>query len=85
MAPEPQKMGKISQMEALGFVWEVFASIAIPTTLFALAGRALDARWNTSPYVTLAGLALSLALAGVLVLRKAKTMAIRLKSDGNKV
>lgn len=70
----------ISRLEAIGFVWEVFASVAIPTTIFALIGRMLDARWNSSPYATIAGLALSLALTGVLVTRKAKEMALRLKS-----
>lgn len=75
----------ITKLEAIGFVWEVLASVAIPTTVFALLGRMLDARWNSSPYATLVGFTCSVAIAFVLVIRKAKAMANRLKSGATKV
>ena len=59
-------------MQALGFVWSVFVAVALPTTLFALAGRAADARFGASPWFTLLGLLLSLAISCGLVYVLAK-------------
>ena len=58
--------------KATGFVWEILASIAVPTTFFALSGRWLDRRWHTSPLFVVIGLLLSLVVAGLLVIRQAK-------------
>lgn len=70
--------GRISTWEAMEFVWEVLVVIAVPTTIFALGGRWLDGKWGTSPWMTLLGLALSLAFAGILVYRRVKRMAKRM-------
>lgn len=67
----PEKPG-MNPWQATGFVWDVFASIAIPTTLCALGGRWLDARYGASPWFTIAGLIIALAVSYVLVMRKAK-------------
>lgn len=72
---------QISQLNAVGFVWEIFAAIALPTTLFALAGRWLDARWNISPWMTVLGFVLAIALSGWIVYRKAKKFAESMKSS----
>lgn len=53
---------------AIGFVWDVFLSISVPTVVFALGGRWLDRRWDLSPLFTLIGLALSI-LSAVLLMR----------------
>ncbi len=66
----------VNAARAMGFVWEVLISIAIPTTLFALGGRWLDTRWHTSPWFVLIGLVLSFLTAGALVMRKAKNFRL---------
>lgn len=66
---------RISQLQALGFVWEVFMAIALPTTLLALGGRWLDRRWNASPWMTIIGFVFAIAISGALVYRKAKQFA----------
>ncbi len=70
---------RISQLAAVGFVTDVFVSIALPTTLFALGGRSLDQRWSTSPWMTVIGFLLAIALSGFLVYRKARRFAKELK------
>lgn len=70
---------QVSQLAAVGFVWEIFAAIALPTTLFALAGRWLDARWKISPWMTILGFVLAIALSGWIVYRKAKKFANEMK------
>ncbi|MDP3794211.1 MAG: AtpZ/AtpI family protein [Candidatus Uhrbacteria bacterium] len=69
--PSRQK-SLLSGYRAMGFVWEVLISIAVPTTLFALGGRWLDLRWHTSPLFLGTGLLLSLVVAGALVIHQAK-------------
>jgi F0F1-type ATP synthase assembly protein I len=81
MDEKPAKNSQISKMEALGFVWEVFASVAVPTTALALFGRFLDKRWDLNPLFTIVGLALALAISGWLVYRKAQAFSSRMKSS----
>ena len=76
---ENETKREISTWEAMEFVWEVLIAIAVPTTLFALGGRWLDTKWGTSPWMTVLGLVLALAIAALLVLRKGKKMAQRMK------
>jgi F0F1-type ATP synthase assembly protein I len=59
-----------SAWTALSLVSEIGLSIAIPTTLCALAGRWLDRHFGTSPLFILIGLFAALAISGVLVVRK---------------
>ncbi len=77
---EPKNNSRVRQLEALGMVWNVIFSIAIPTTLLALGGRWLDNRWHSSPWMTLLGLALALGISYVLVSRQAKAIAANLKT-----
>ena len=73
--------GTSSPLEAVSFVWDVLFSIAVPTTLFALFGRWLDQRWHSAPWMTVLGLLLALALAAVLVMRKAKQYLVMIHKD----
>ncbi len=79
MAENGMKPSKISQWEALGFVGEVFAIIAVPTIACALAGRWLDTHFRVSPWFTILGLMVALAISGVLVVRRAKDTAEKMK------
>jgi F0F1-type ATP synthase assembly protein I len=64
--------------EATEFVWQVLALVAIPTTVFALLGRWIDARYGTTPWATLVGLVLALVIALATTLRLARRMAKKL-------
>ena len=81
MADTPVQNKAISRLEAIGFVWDVFFSVSIPTVVFALIGRWLDMTWHTSPYATIAGLLLSLVVSGLLIWRKATDMSKRMKGE----
>ena len=61
-------------------VWELLFLIAVPTTLFALGGRWADKHWHLTPWGTIAGLILAISISGVLVLRKGKEVAERMKT-----
>jgi len=68
----------ISTWEAVGFVWQLLVLIAVPTTLFAFAGRWIDTRFGTTPWATGAGLVVALALAFLVALREGRKMAKKL-------
>lgn len=68
-----------TQWEAVGFVWEVFVSIAAPTVLCALAGRWLDKRYASTPWFMVIFLVLAVAISGLLVYRKAKQFSVKMK------
>lgn len=75
---EPDKKTDLKLLESLNMVWEIVIMIALPTTLAALAGRWLDNHLHSSPWFTILGLVVALALAYLLVSRKAKDVAKRL-------
>ncbi|MFZ2804030.1 MAG: AtpZ/AtpI family protein [Patescibacteria group bacterium] len=64
--------------EAMEWVWDILLGIAVPTTLFALAGRWLDKRYSTSPWFTVVGLVLALIVVYIIVMRKGKDISKRL-------
>ncbi len=61
---------KKNSWSLLALAWELGYSIAIPLVLFALGGRYLDKKFDTSPWLLLGGLALSLMLTSFIVYRK---------------
>lgn len=71
--------GALSQLKALGLVWDLLLAIAIPTIGLALLGRYLDQRWHTAPAFILIGLVVALVLTVVLVKRKAQQIQNDLK------
>ncbi len=76
---EPSLKKGISGIEAIGFVGDVFISVAFPATLFALGGRWLDKRYDASPWFVVTGLLVSLVISYLLVSRKAKGYLVRMK------
>lgn len=64
-----------SAWQAVGFVWQLLMFIAIPTTLLALAGRWIDTRFGSTPWATLLGLILALALSMAAAHRAGKRIA----------
>jgi F0F1-type ATP synthase assembly protein I len=55
---------------ALGFAWQLGYSIVIPIVVFALIGRLLDKKLDTSPWMLLAGILISIVVTTVLVYQK---------------
>jgi len=55
---------------ALGFAWQLGYSIVIPIVVFALAGRLLDKKLDTSPWLLLTGILISIIVTTVLVYQK---------------
>ncbi len=55
---------------ALSFAWNLGYSIAIPLILFALGGRLLDKKLNTSPIFFLSGIIFSIFLSSFIVYKK---------------
>ena len=52
---------------ALSLAWELGYTIAIPIVVFALAGRWLDRRLDTAPWLLLTGIFISLVVSSWLV------------------
>lgn len=61
---------KNNSWSALGFAWELGYSIVIPIVVFALAGRLLDKKFDTSPWLLLLGILISIIVTTVLVYHK---------------
>ena len=59
-----------SSWSAVGFAWELGYSIAIPLVLFTLGGRLLDKKLETSPWLLLSGLFISIIVTFYIVYQK---------------
>lgn len=59
-------------MQLLGLVSEIGFLIAIPAVLFGFLGASLDQRFQTSPWLLLASLALALASSTLAVWHRIK-------------
>ena len=66
-----EKDNKKGLASGLQLAWELGYLIAIPLVVFALTGRFLDQRFDTSPWILLAGIFLALVVSGIAVARKA--------------
>lgn len=61
--------------QALSYAWQFGYTIAVPLVVLALLGRFLDRWLNTSPWLLLAGILLSMIISTVaLVIRALKIM-----------
>lgn len=61
---------KEKQFSALSLAWNLGYTIAVPIVVFALAGRFLDKKLGTSPFLLLAGILLSIGITTWLVYKK---------------
>jgi len=69
--------------QALGLAWQLGYTIAVPLVLLALGGRLADKYFNTSPWLLLTGVLLSIGLSGWLIVLK--TRRILSAGDGEPV
>lgn len=65
--PKPEK-----SWSAVSLAWELGYTIAVPLVVFALAGRFLDRKLGTTPFLLLAGILLAIVATTWLVWRKMK-------------
>jgi F0F1-type ATP synthase assembly protein I len=63
-----------NQLSVFSLAMELGYMIAIPIVLFALGGRFLDKKMDSSPWFLLAGICLSIVLTTYLVYRKTMTI-----------
>ena len=72
LVQEGEKQTKIPNFSAWQLAWELGYTIAIPIVLFALLGRLADKYFDTSPWLLLAGVILSVVMSSFLVYRKVR-------------
>lgn len=54
----------------MAFAWRLGYSISVPLVVLLVAGRLLDRRWGTHPWMLLIGLGLSFVITSVLLFRE---------------
>lgn len=64
------KLFSKSDFGALKLAWELGYTIAIPLVIFALAGRFLDKKFDTSPWLLLGGILISIFISSFGVYKK---------------
>jgi len=67
---QEQQEQKEKPFSALSLALSLGYSIAIPLVALGLAGRFLDKKFNTSPWLLLAGVVLAISLSSWLVYKK---------------
>lgn len=65
--PNDHNREERSAWSALGLAWELGYTIAVPLVVFALGGRLLDRKLDTSPWLLLTGIFISLVVSSWLV------------------
>ncbi|MBI4414869.1 MAG: AtpZ/AtpI family protein [Candidatus Kerfeldbacteria bacterium] len=66
---------KSAVWQALSYAWQFGYTVAVPLVILALLGRFLDRRLDTSPWLLLAGILLSMVISTTaLVIRALKIM-----------
>ncbi|MFA5935287.1 MAG: AtpZ/AtpI family protein [Patescibacteria group bacterium] len=78
MSENPLPKKDPSLAEAVGIVWEVVVITVVPTIVFALGGRWLDRRYETTPLFLGIGLLFTLVVIAVLVMKRGKEIAKKL-------
>ena len=71
---DKEKKERSVMWQALGLAWDLGYIIALPLVVFALGGRLLDRRIDTSPLGLLAGIFISLIVTTIGLMRKIKVM-----------
>ena len=69
----------------LGFAWRLGYSIAVPLVVMLAAGRWLDKKYGTSPWLLITGLVLSFILTNILMFREAFRVMKETNEENNEV
>lgn len=67
MENKEKEGGNPSTWSALSLAWELGYTIAVPLVVLALGGRLLDRKLDTSPWLLLIGIFISLVVSSWLV------------------
>lgn len=59
-----------SSWSALSLVWELGYLVSLPIIIFAFAGRFLDKKFDTSPWLLLIGILMSIIISSYIVYKK---------------
>lgn len=70
-------------LQALSYAWQFGYTVAVPLVVLALLGRFLDRKLDTSPWLLLGGILLSIIISSVAVVRKALKIFRDVNKDGN--
>lgn len=78
MVQNPQKTGF---WQALGIAWELGYVIAIPIVVFGVGGRFLDKQFDSSPWLFLSGVIVSITLTSIGLVWKFKKLIKSVEQD----
>lgn len=70
MSESEEKTESPVDFNAWQLAWELGYTIAIPIVLLALFGRFLDRQFDSSPWLLLAGIVVSIIISSTIVYRK---------------
>lgn len=65
-----ESMENNKSWSAIKFAWELGYSIIVPLVVFALAGRFLDKKLETTPWFLLSGILISIIVTSFVVYKK---------------
>jgi F0F1-type ATP synthase assembly protein I len=65
-----KEIKKNNDFSAVSLAWELGYSIAIPLVLLALGGRFLDKKLDTSPFLLIVGILISILVSSYIVYKK---------------
>lgn len=77
----PENPTTSSFWKALGIAWELGWVIAIPIVALGIGGRLLDKHFDTSPWLFLAGVILSITLTSIGLVWKFKKLIKSVEHD----
>ncbi|TSC79935.1 MAG: Uncharacterized protein G01um101425_412 [Candidatus Peregrinibacteria bacterium Gr01-1014_25] len=71
--PPPMKPDeKKALWMALNLAWELGFLIAVPAFVFGFGGAYLDQKWETSPWIALAGLFLAFTISAITIVKRVR-------------
>jgi F0F1-type ATP synthase assembly protein I len=65
-----KEVKKNNDFSAVSLAWELGYSIAVPLVVLALGGRFLDKKLDTSPFLLIAGILISIFASSYIVYKK---------------
>ena len=70
---QPKRPVKLDKRELISLAFELGFIIALPILAFGYAGKWLDLKWGTTPFITLAGILLAIVSTSIWIYKKFKT------------
>lgn len=83
MATQKQKLGNVEKFKLAGFAFEFGYIIALPLIIFLYAGKYLDERFGTHPFLQILGLLLALTATSIWLTRRFSEILKTMKDDHN--